>query len=128
MNRTCWAESLRGTAIALALSSTLLVTAGCGVEFGAAYPIGYDDGYPPDGYIATTEPVYFEGRASYWYGGRWYYRNGGGWGHYDREPAGLYQRRMQAPPRQRVYESRPQGRPGNRPAARPAGRSGDVHR
>lgn len=61
MNRTCWAESLRGTAIALALSSTLLVTAGCGVEFGAAYPIGYDDGYPPDGYIATTEPVYFRG-------------------------------------------------------------------
>jgi hypothetical protein len=44
---------------------------------------------PPPEYIATAQPVYYEGHASYWYGGRWYYRNGGGWGHYAGEPAYL---------------------------------------
>ncbi len=75
--------------------------AGVGVS---AYPAGYYGDYPPDGYVATTEPVYFEGRASYWYGNRWYYRDGGRWGHYDREPAGLYQRRSQGAFVRRSYE------------------------
>jgi hypothetical protein len=44
---------------------------------------------PPAEYIATAEPVYYEGHAAYWYGNRWYYRNGGGWGHYEGEPAFL---------------------------------------
>jgi hypothetical protein len=45
--------------------------------------------FPPAEYIATAEPVYYEGHPAYWYGGRWYYRNGGVWGHYDAEPAYL---------------------------------------
>ena len=88
------------------------------------YPAGYYDDYPPDAYIATTEPVYFEGRAAYWYGGRWYYRDGGRWGHYDREPPALYQRRMQAPPVRRTYEEPWRGRPPGRSNEHPAGRSG----
>ncbi len=50
----------------------------------------------PDAFIATTPPVYYQGRASYWYGNRWYYRDGRGWGAYDREPAYLHGRREPA--------------------------------
>jgi hypothetical protein len=121
-------RTFRRISCASAIAVTIVATAGCGVEVGAAYPGGYDDGYPPDAYIATTEPVYFEGHAAYWYGGRWYYRDGGRWNHYDREPPGLYQRRMQSPPRQRTYESRPMRRPAGRTAGHPEGRSGDGHR
>jgi hypothetical protein len=42
---------------------------------------------PTDAYIATTSPVYYGGRASYWYGNRWYYRDGGAWRYYHHEPA-----------------------------------------
>jgi hypothetical protein len=45
--------------------------------------------YPPAEYIATTEPVYYEGRAAYWYGDRWYYRTGNGWDYYRGEPGYL---------------------------------------
>jgi hypothetical protein len=117
MSRASQNTMIRRVARALALGLTLASTAGCGVEVGAAYP-GYDDGgYPPDAYIATTTPVYFEGHASYWYGGRWYYRDGNRWGHYDREPPGLYQRRMQGPPARRAYEA-PRGRVVARPSVR----------
>jgi hypothetical protein len=72
-----------------------LCSAGCAVE--AEYPVaGYGD-YPSDAYIATTEPVYFEGRPAYWYGGHWYYRDGGRWRYYAREPHGLYERRARGP-------------------------------
>ncbi len=100
----------------LALAATLCAgTAGCGVEVGADAPVAYAGDAPPDAYIATTEPVYFEGHAAYWYGDHWYYRNGSAWRRYDREPAALHQRRMQAPPVRRTY-----ARPEPRPAARPA--------
>ena len=107
---------LRRFACAVGLSAMLAATPGC-IPF-----IGYDDDYPPDAYIATTAPVYFEGRPMYWYGNRWSYREGGRWNHYDREPAGLYQRRMQGPPVRRTYEP-PRGRPaaghfGGRPGGR----------
>ena len=102
---------LRRFACAVTLSATLAATPGC------VPMIGYDD-YPPDGYVATTAPVYFEGRPVYWYGNRWSYREGVHWNHYDREPAGLYQRRMQGPPVRRNYEpsrARPAaGGPGRR--------------
>ncbi|HVR60272.1 MAG TPA: hypothetical protein VMU50_00160 [Polyangia bacterium] len=91
---------------------------GCAVGYPAGYGGDYYD-YPPDAYIATTEPIYFEGRATYFYGGRWYYRDGGRWSHYDREPPGLYQRRMQAPPVRRSFE-----RYSARPAPRAPGRPG----
>ena len=98
-----------------AVGSLLMAGAGCEVSAQPAYPTaGYysTSDYPPDEYIATTEPVYFEGHASYWYGGQWYYRDGGGrWGHYDREPGYLYQRRMAAPPARRGYETHSRGAP-----------------
>jgi hypothetical protein len=61
------------------------------------------DGYPPDGYLATTTPVYFEGHASYWYGNRWFYRDGGGWRGYRSEPAGLRESRVRAAPSRQYY-------------------------
>jgi hypothetical protein len=70
-------------------------------------PIGamgdeYGGDYPPDAYIATTQPVYFEGRAAYWWGNHWYYRDGGGWHGWARPPAALQEHRA-APVRQ-FYE------------------------
>ncbi len=106
MSRSNLTRTLRNTVCTLALGAAAAATAGCGVEVGPAYPVGGYDEYPPDAYIATTEPVYYEGNASYWYGGRWYYRNGGRWNHYGREPAGLYESRMRAAPARRSYESR----------------------
>jgi hypothetical protein len=90
---------LRAFALGVAVSS-----AGCAVEAGPVYP-GYGDDYPPDTFIATTDPVYFEGHAAYWYGNRWFYRDGGRWNHYDREPAGLAQRRGQGSPARYSYGS-----------------------
>ncbi len=46
--------------------------------------------FPTPEIIATTPPVYYEGRAHYWYGGHWYYRDGGAWRHYDNEPVFLH--------------------------------------
>jgi hypothetical protein len=89
---------LRRLAGVLLLGAAVSISAGCAVY-------GYDGDYPPDAYIATTSPVYFEGRPTYYYGGRWYYRDGHRWAHYNREPPGLYQRRLQAPPARRNYDS-----------------------
>jgi hypothetical protein len=61
------------------------------------------DGYPPDGFIATASPVYYEGHASYWYGGRWFYRDGGGWRSYHQEPGHLYAARSRAVPARQYY-------------------------
>ena len=49
---------------------------------------------PPAAYIATSEPVYFEGRPHYWYNNQWYYRDHGRWSYYRSEPRFLYERRM----------------------------------
>ena len=109
---------LRAIARVAALGGVIAVTPACefGVE-GGDYPVAYGD--YPDGCIATTDAVYYDGYPSYWCGGLWYFRGEGGrWGHYDREPPGLYQRRMQAPPARRGYE----GRPGRRSVGRPGGR------
>ena len=79
-----------------ALGATFLLMAGCGpVELGVDYPVGvYGDDYPPDAYLATNAPYYYNGQASYYWGGSWYYRNGGGWNHYRTEPEGLRRQRM----------------------------------
>jgi hypothetical protein len=116
MTRTRQAPMIRNVVLALGVLAT-----GCGVEVGASYPGGDYDVYPPDAFIATTAPVYFEGHAAYWYGNRWYYRDGNHWNHYDREPPALYQRRMQAPSARRAYEA-PRGRAVGRPEARAPGR------
>lgn len=121
---------LRRMALTIALGASVVATSGCGgMEMDADYPVGDNGGYgagygdyPPDSYIATTEPVYFGGYPSYWYGGRWYYQNGGRWNHYDREPAGLYQRRMQGLSGRHTYESG--GHYGGRASGRGGGRGG----
>jgi hypothetical protein len=60
---------------------------------------------PPPEVIATTEPVYFEGHAAYWYDNHWYWRDEhGGWNHYDREPPSLADRRAHSTPVRRSWE------------------------
>ena len=59
--------------------------------------------FPPAWYIATTRPVYFEGRASYWYGDRWYYREGRHWRTYREEPAFLREHRGRHQPDRHYY-------------------------
>ncbi|HEY3354666.1 MAG TPA: hypothetical protein VGQ83_15545 [Polyangia bacterium] len=123
MSRVNWTTMLRTLIVAVTLGATVAVTAACGIEVAAVYS---SDGYPSEAYIATTEPVYFEGHAAYWYGDRWYYQVGDRWAHYNREPPALYARRMQAPPQRRAYgpsSARPAVRPAARPAVRPAGRA-----
>ena len=62
---------------------------------------------PPAEWLATTTPVYFEGRAAYWYGGRWFYRDGNAWGYYRDEPGFLRDYRVRRPePERRYYEGR----------------------
>src|ERR1019366_3338538 len=103
---------LRALACAAALGGGVAAPPACevGVE-GVDYPVPYGDAYP-DGCVATTEAVYYNGQPSYWCGGLWYFRGEGGrWGHYNREPPGLSQHRVQGGPGRRNYE----------PASRPAG-------
>jgi hypothetical protein len=60
---------------------------------------------PPPEYVASTEPVYYEGHAAYWYGGHWNWRDPrGAWNHYDQEPPGLADRRSHSPPVRRSWE------------------------
>jgi hypothetical protein len=102
--------SLHVLGCAFVLGLIAVSSAGCAVGVDGEYPEGYYgpdgayDDYPPDAYIATTDPVYFDGHASYWYGNRWYWRDGGHWNHYDHEPAGLYSVRMHGTPAHRMYE------------------------
>jgi hypothetical protein len=119
-----WRSAMGRLACVFVLAAAVTTTAaGCGVEVGSGY--GYGGDYPPDAYIATTEPYYFDGRPTYWYGDHWYYRDGGRWSHYDREPPALYQRRMQGAPVRRNYEGGWRGAP---PAPAGPGRPGPVRR
>src|SRR5450432_2256276 len=69
----------------------------------------YDDyavepaGYPPAATIASVEPVYYEGRPTYFYNNQWYYRNGNGWAYYRSEPGFLRERRAWYAPGGRYY-------------------------
>ena len=59
---------------------------------------------PPDEFVATSTPVYYEGHAAYWWGNYWYYRDEHGlWRHYDREPRELGERRARGLPARRDY-------------------------
>jgi hypothetical protein len=60
--------------------------------------------YPPAEYVATAEPVYYEGHAAYWYGDRWYYRDAHGWQYYHGEPGYLRDWRARGPVYRRYYE------------------------
>ena len=46
--------------------------------------------FPGPEVIATTPPVYFEGRPAYWWHDHWYYRDGGRWSYYHDEPGYLH--------------------------------------
>ncbi|HEY1697058.1 MAG TPA: hypothetical protein VGG39_33090 [Polyangiaceae bacterium] len=86
MNRNVWKLSkvLLASSAAGALGAVLLLAAPAEAQW---VP-------PPAEYIATTEPVYYEGHAAYWYGDHWYWRDvHGAWQHYDHEPAALADRR-----------------------------------
>ena len=108
----------RALACAVALGGAIALLPACEVGVGAGYPVVYGD--YPDGCVATTEAVYYNGYPSYWCGGFWYFRGEGGrWGHYDREPPGLYGHRGQGGPSRRNYE--PASRPGG------GGRGGGGH-
>jgi hypothetical protein len=72
-----------------------------------AMPAGAQWVPPPPEYIATTEPVYYEGHPAYWYNNHWYWRDEhGAWNHYDREPPQLADRRAHFPPSRRSFEGR----------------------
>ncbi len=88
-------------AIALALAGAGLLSS-CWGTVGVAdegYDYGY--GYPPNAYVATAAPVYYDGYPNYWWGGRWYGRYGGGWHAYREEPEYLrsYRTHWASPPR-----------------------------
>jgi hypothetical protein len=65
----------------------------------AAVAIGYShDAHaqfrgPPPAYIASYEPIYYNGFAHYLYRDHWYYRDHAAWRGYDREPGFLHDRR-----------------------------------
>jgi hypothetical protein len=48
---------------------------------------------PPAWFVATNQPTYYEGHASYWYGNQWHYRDGRTWRTYREEPRMLRDRR-----------------------------------
>ncbi len=90
---------------AAALSVMVLGTsaAGCGAEI-AVEPAFY----PPPSFIATTAPVYYEGRPAFWYNERWYFRTPTGWAYYRAEPKYLYeQRTIYGPPAHAYVRVRP---------------------
>jgi hypothetical protein len=98
---------------ALVLASVL--AGGCTV--GVGYSTGYDGDYPPDAYIATTVPYYYNGYPTYYYGNRWYYRDAGRWRYYQREPEALYRWRAQPVPMRRNFEPSMRGYAGPPPGA-----------
>jgi hypothetical protein len=48
---------------------------------------------PPSAYVASYEPIYYNGFAHYWWRDHWYYRDHGSWHWWDREPAFLHDHR-----------------------------------
>ena len=63
--------------------------------------------FPPATYVATVEPVYYQGAPMYWYNNYWYWRDARAqWHYYQREPQFLHERRMHAPPARYVHEQR----------------------
>ena len=63
---------LGGLTCALAGGALIAATSGCGANVEPAYPTAayYDPSdYPPASYVATTEPAYYDGHPTYWYGG-----------------------------------------------------------
>ncbi len=53
--------------------------------------------FPSADYLATVDPVYYEGHAAYWWNNQWRWRDGQGWHFYAQEPGYLYNQRSHAP-------------------------------
>jgi hypothetical protein len=71
----------------------------------AQVDISIDFGPPPAEYIATTNPIYFEGHPAYFYNDYWHYRDERGrWIYYRTEPRFLAERRAHHMPVRRYYE------------------------
>jgi hypothetical protein len=49
--------------------------------------------YPSAAYVASYEPIYYNGHAHYYYNNHFYYRDHGAWRGYEHEPAALWGRR-----------------------------------
>ncbi len=85
------------------MKTNLLCCVGALLIFSSCYArvvstgYGYSDSYPPDAYIATATPYYYEGYPTYWYGGQWYRREPRGWHVYRTEPLYLQQLRVRGP-------------------------------
>jgi len=78
MNRTIRSKFL---GIVLPLGALLAVVAPSATAHAQYAP-------PPPGYVASYEPVYYNGYAHYYYGNHWYYRDhAGAWQYYNHEPA-----------------------------------------
>ena len=75
MNRS-FVTMLAGVAVVSCLAA-VPATAGISIRIG---------GGPPDAYIATTRPVYYQNRPTYRYRNRWHYRDSRGWHTYRTEP------------------------------------------
>ncbi len=55
---------------------------------------------PPPTFVATVDPVYYNGQPTYWYQNHWYWRDAGGrWSYYRDEPGFLRDHRMHPPER-----------------------------
>ncbi len=82
--------------VALAVSASTacdLSGEGVGVADPSDKPYVADDDYPPEAFVATLEPEYYDGRSVYWWHGGWRYRDHGQWATYWAEPAALRQAR-----------------------------------
>jgi hypothetical protein len=90
----------------------ITAAASWGCEVGAYPDNYYGDDYPSADFVATAEPVYYGGHASYWYHNHWVYQQGGRWGGYAHEPPALAQHRAQYGAGARVNYGRPSTRGG----------------
>jgi hypothetical protein len=48
---------------------------------------------PPSFYVASYEPMYYNGFAHYWWRDHWYYRDHGAWRWWEHEPGFLHDHR-----------------------------------
>jgi hypothetical protein len=60
---------------------------------------------PDPAFLATTEPIYYEHHATYFWHHQWRWHDTSGWHAYDNEPALLADRRRSAPPVRWSYAS-----------------------